>query len=357
MDERSLMRIHGDAQVRQGMVDLAVNVRGTCPPAFVGDRLRARIADLASYPAKDAEDAATLAVARRHGRDPSEVLLLAGAAEGFALLPRLSPRLAAVVHPSFTEPDLALVDAGIPVHRVILDEPWSLAGAVIPDAADLVVVGNPTNPTSVLHPAEGIRRLLRPGRVVVVDEAFMDTVPGEPESLSGESLPGLLVLRSLTKSFALAGLRCGYVLGEAPLLARLADSRPAWPLGTLQLEAIEACCSPEAIEWTAVEAGVIGAERAEMVGLLTAAGWRVRDAAASFVLAEPPRGWGSAGDVRVRAFAAGVAVRRCDTFPGLDGERLLRLAVRPCPQVLALLEAAAPSVGREAGKDTEEGLR
>jgi len=47
-------------------------------------------------------------VAARHGRTPEEVLPLAGAAEGFAMLPRLRPRLAAVIHPSFTEPEVAL---------------------------------------------------------------------------------------------------------------------------------------------------------------------------------------------------------------------------------------------------------
>ena len=54
----------------------------------------------------------------------------------------------------------------------------------MPDEADLVVVGNPTNPTSVLHAREQILALRRPGRIVVVDEAFADAVPGEPESLA-----------------------------------------------------------------------------------------------------------------------------------------------------------------------------
>ncbi|WP_162891034.1 hypothetical protein [Aeromicrobium sp. A1-2] len=48
----------------------------------------------------------------------------------------------------------------------------------MPEDADLVVLGNPTNPTSVLHAEQTVRQLLRPGRVVVVDEAFMDSVPG-----------------------------------------------------------------------------------------------------------------------------------------------------------------------------------
>ena len=99
-------------------------------------------------------------------------------------------------------------------------------------AADLVVVGNPTNPTGVLHPAGDLRALRRPGRVLVVDEAFMDAVPGEPESLIGSDLEGLLVLRSLTKTWGLAGLRAGYVVGDPALVAALRAVQPPWSVST-----------------------------------------------------------------------------------------------------------------------------
>src|SRR5690606_21216488 len=92
----------------------------------------------------------------------------------------------------------------------------------VPDDADLVVLGNPTNPTGVLHPAEDILRLRRPRRVVVVDEAFMDTVEGETESLAGHRRRGLLVVRSLTKHWSIPGIRAGYVLGSDRCIAGLA---------------------------------------------------------------------------------------------------------------------------------------
>ena len=111
------------------------------------------------------------------------------------------------------------------MHHVVLKPPFGLAGAAVPDDADLVVVGNPTNPTSVLHTREQFLALRRPGRIVVVDEAFADSIPGEPQSLAGDALPDVLVLRSLTKTWALAGLAGGLCAGSPELLARLTAQR------------------------------------------------------------------------------------------------------------------------------------
>ena len=79
-------------------------------------------------------------------------------------------------------------------------------------------------------------------RVTVVDEAFMDAVPGEPESLAAASIPGLVVIRSLTKTWGLAGLRVGYVLAGASLIEQLAAVQPHWPVSTPALAAAIACC-------------------------------------------------------------------------------------------------------------------
>src|SRR5271165_2642308 len=317
-------RYHGDQAAGPGMLDFAVNVRHAQPPAWLIQRLAARLSDLARYPGVDDQCAAISAVSVRHGRAHDEVALLNGAAEGFALLPNLRPTLAAVIAPSFTEPAVALKSAGVRVHHVVLERPFGLAGAQVPDDADLVVVGNPTNPTSVLHSREQILALRRPGRIVVVDEAFADSVPGEPESLAEDPRPDVLVLRSLTKTWSLAGLRVGYALGAPALLRRIAAARPHWPVGTLQLEALTACCAPEAVEEAAAGARRLVAMRTEMVAALAGHGFPVVDGRGPFVLFAVP----DAQLARKHLDARGIAVRRCDTFVGLDGQ-YLRAAVRP----------------------------
>lgn len=320
----SRARYHGDQDVLPGMLDFAVNVRHVQPPSWLIAQLGARLTDLAHYPGSAEVRAAQDAAAARHGRAAAEVLPLAGAAEGFALLPNLRPRRAALIAPSFTEPEAALTAAGIPVHHVVLPPPFILDAARVPEDADLVVVGNPTNPTSVLHSREQLLALRRPGRIVVVDEAFADAVPGEPESLAGDALPDVLVLRSLTKTWALAGLRVGYALGSLEVLTRLTAQRAHWAVGTLQLTAIAACCSPRAVAEAAADAARLAATRAAMVAGLASVGVDVVAGRAPFVLFRSP----DAELIRNRLAGSGIAVRRCDTFVGLDAT-YLRVAVRP----------------------------
>ncbi|OOK72305.1 aminotransferase class I and II family protein [Mycobacterium kansasii] len=207
--------------------------------------------------------------------------------------------------------------------HVVLEPPFGLAGVAVPEAADLVVVGNPTNPTSVLHTREQLLALRRPGRILVVDEAFADSVPGEPESLAGDCLADVLVLRSLTKTWSLAGLRVGYALGAPDVLARLTARRAHWPVGTLQLAAIAACCAPEAVAEAAAGAQRLVALRAAMVAGLNSVGATVVDGCAPFVLFGMP----DAERIRNDLHHKRIAVRRCDTFVGL-GDRYLRAAVR-----------------------------
>jgi histidinol-phosphate aminotransferase len=323
------LRHHGDFDVPPGLVDLAVNVRADTPPDWLVQRLRG--VDLARYPN---QDVAVKAVAERHGRSPDEVLLTAGAAEAFVLLARaLTPARPAVIHPQFTEPEVALRDVGADVQRVTLPPPFVLDVDAVPADADLVLLGNPTNPTSVLHPRELIRSLRRRDRLVVVDEAFADCVPGEPESLAEG--PDLLVVRSLTKTWGLAGVRAGYVLGPADVIDRLRRAQPHWPVNSLALEACVACSTPAAVAEAAAWAGRLTVDRADLeVRLAALPGVSVvANARASFLLvrADVPRIW---EPLRERGFA----VRRGDTFPGLDAY-WFRVAVRDGATSTALVRA------------------
>ena len=315
------LRHHGDAEATPGLLDLAVNVRGTAPPDWLKGRLVRALDALGAYPD---QRAAVAAVRRRHGRPEDEVLLTAGAAEAFVLLARaLRPRHAVCVHPGFTEPEAALRAAGHDVDRLLLAPPYVLDPAQVPGTADLVVVGNPTNPTGVVH--DRLAELCRPGRTVVVDEAFADAVPGEPSSLAGRSdLPGLVVVRSLTKTWALAGLRVGYLLAEAGLVARLREAQPLWAVSSLGLTALDTCLARGPVAAARRDAEGIAVQRAALEQALTAAGVEVSPGSqAPYLLCRVP----GRPDVRDALREQRIAVRRGDTFPGLTAEHW-RTAVR-----------------------------
>ncbi|GAA5028594.1 Rv2231c family pyridoxal phosphate-dependent protein CobC [Actinopolymorpha pittospori] len=318
------LRHHGDSEVGPGLVDLAVNVRAGTPPTWLRDVLVRSLEEVAAYPDSTT---ARAAVAARHGRPVEEVLLTAGAAEAFVLLARaLRPRRPTVVHPQFTEPEAALRAAGHDVDRVLLPPPFHLDPALVPDDADLLVVGNPTNPTSVLHPARTLAALARPGRTILVDEAFADCVPGEAESLAGRrDLPGVVVVRSLTKTWGLAGLRVGYVLADASTVDRLAAVQPLWPVSAPALAAAAACVGERAVAEADAWARVLAGDRDYLAGLLRDVPGVdvVPESSASFLLVRIA----DAAAVRVALRERGFAVRRGDTFPGL-GTDWLRLAVR-----------------------------
>jgi nicotinate-nucleotide--dimethylbenzimidazole phosphoribosyltransferase len=315
---------HGDREAGPGYTDLAVNVRTEPMPPWLAEPLRRSLSLLSAYP----DDLlARQAIARRHERASDEVLLTAGAAQAFTLVAQgLRVRRPLVIHPQFTEPEAALRAAGYAVERLILKPPFELDPAAVPDDADLVMVGNPTNPTSVLHPVAVIERLARPGRVLVVDEAFADTIAGEPGSVAHRrDLPGLLVVRSLTKTWGLAGLRIGYALGAPDLLARLRAVAPLWPVSTPGLAAAIACSSEEARQAADEIAATIAAERSHVLNALRAlpAVTVAAEPASSFVLVHIP----GAAQIRSELRRRGWAVRRGDTFPGL-GADWLRIAVR-----------------------------
>ncbi|WP_184292542.1 cobyrinate a,c-diamide synthase [Nocardiopsis algeriensis] len=326
------LRHHGDVEARGGLLDFAVNVYAGERPAWLDRALRESLGRAAVYP--DPEPARA-AIARRHARRPAEVLPTAGAAEAFTLIARLRPwRRPVVVHPQFTEPHAALEQAGHTVTSVLCTagDGFAFDPAAVPGDADLVMIGNPTNPTGVLHPAAALRRLCRPGRLVVVDEAFMDAVPEEPESLVGERAEGLVVLRSLTKHWSIPGIRAGYVVGDEAAVRDLGRAQTPWSVSAPAIAATVACTGEEAVPEALERARALDGQRTFLETGLREAGLEFVPSLAPFVLVRVGEG------VHARLREQGIAVRRADTFPGLDAS-WVRVAVRPPETTRHLLAA------------------
>ena len=334
------LRTHGDTLVRPGDTDHAVNVLAGGPPAWLRAALAEALEDVSAYPR---EDDTIAALAALHGRSPEEVVPTNGAAQALWLLPAaLRPRLAACVHPGFTETEAALRAHGVPVARVLRSPAagFALDPSAVPEAADLVVVGNPASPSGTLDPAAALLALRRPGRTVVVDEAFMDLVPGESASLVGEPLPDVVVVRSMTKSLAIPGLRAGYAVAPAALADRLRAVRPPWSCNALALAALRAMAQrPEALAAAAERAqrerADLEARLAEVPGLQT---W---PAAANYLLVRVRDG----AAVAQRLRDSGIAVRPAGSFPGLTTDDL-RITARAPADNERLAGALAEAIAR-----------
>lgn len=337
------LRQHGDRLVRPGDADHAVNVDAQGPPSWLTDALAGVLLErqLTRYPdERDAEQA----LARLYGCDASEVVATNGAAQALWLLPAAQrPRLAACVHPLFTEAEAALHAHGVPVVRVHRDpaDDFALDPEAVPEAADLVIVGNPAAASGTLAARETVLALRRPGRVVVVDEAFIDMVPGERESVLGSGHDDLIVVRSFTKSLSVPGLRCGAAIAAPALAARLRDVRPPWSVNAFSIAALVALgAHPEELAARAERASVERSDLVQRLGELPDV--RAWPSAANHVLIEVPSGPRVASALR----AARIAVRPCGSFPGLTDDHL-RLTARDAEAnarlVDALREALAPA--------------
>ena len=333
------LRSHGDTLVRPGDADHAVNVLAGGPPPWLREALAQALDEVGAYPR---EDDAVAGLAALHGRAPEEIVPANGAAQALWLLPAaLRPRLAACVHPGFTETEAALRAHGVPVARVLRDPArgFALDAAAVPEAVDLVVVGNPASPSGTLDSATALLALRRPGRTLVVDEAFMDLVPGETASLVREPLPDVVVVRSMTKSLAVPGLRAGYAVAPKPLADRLRAVRPPWSCNVLALAALRAMAQrPDALAAAAVRAQ---RERADLERRLAAVpGVQTWPAAANYVLVRVRDG----AAVAARLRDAGIAVRPAGTFPGLTADDL-RITARAPGDNERLAGALAQAVG------------
>ncbi|HEY5197823.1 MAG TPA: bifunctional adenosylcobinamide kinase/adenosylcobinamide-phosphate guanylyltransferase [Solirubrobacteraceae bacterium] len=333
------LRRHGDLDVRQGDADHAVNVVAGGPPRWLRAALDAALDGVRSYPR---EDRAIAALADLHGRQPAEIVPTNGAAEALWLLPAaLRPTLAVCVHPGFTESEAALRAHRVPTVRVLRDpaRDFLLDPTAVPDAADLVIVGNPASPSGTLDPASAILGLRRPGRTIVVDEAFMDLVPGQPCSVVRDRVDDVVVIRSLTKALGVPGLRVGYAVAGAGIADRLRAVRPPWSANVLALAALGA-----AAEHTAEIAEIAARASAEREDLherlARLAGVRVWPGVANFVLVAVDDGPAVVAALR----AERVAVRPAGSFPGLDS-RHIRVTARDPVANARVASALAAAVG------------
>lgn len=306
------------------LLDFSANLNPLGPPAGVTALLQKATPNLiAAYPDSEAPRLRALLCARHGAPEPSLVLGPGGASLLFLALRALAPRRVLVPQPCFREQPRAVAACGaelvpVPMEGLRLD----LKHLELPEG-DALLLTNPHNPTGqMLSRCElGSWILEHPSLAVIVDEAFMDYAP--QESLLPRILerPHTVVLRSLTKFFAMPGLRVGYAFADAITAARMADLQESWPVGQLELLAAEAALRDQEYEDRTLKAF-----RKDLPGFqdeLQALGLCPLPSRAPFVLTPVP---GSATTLARVLEVEGILVRTCARWPGL-GDGYLRLAL------------------------------
>lgn len=310
-----MKRAHG-GMTNGGVLDFSASINPLGFPPSVR-RVLDRTAELVvRYPHPDARPLRE-ALARRHQISPACILVGNGSAELIYLLVR-DLRIAVFV-PAFTEYEDAAASA-MPV-------PWSQ----FPRApnADAIVVGNPNNPTGHLTRPEQILRL--PG-LVIVDEAFMDFVGDEASLVRyAAETKRVIVVRSLTKFYALPGLRLGYIVAHPKVIARLRERQPPWSVnGIAQAAGIAALEDAGFAERTRIFIRETRDDLRHKIPLESL------PSEANFLLCRTPK------DLVEPLAERGIAVRDCSSFTGLDRNHL-RVAVR-LPEENARLVSAMKEV-------------
>jgi histidinol-phosphate aminotransferase len=245
------------------------------------------------------------AAAARYGVDPGELLVGAGADEILDLLGKafIPPGGAAnVPTPSYAMFTVVTAQRGARVLAVprrpasdgfALDGPAIRAAASAQDA-HLIWLCSPNNPTALPEPEGTIERLLdelhadadaagRSTPVVVLDEAYAEFIDQSLVDLRSR-YPRLVVVRTLSKAYALAGLRVGFAVARPEVIAALAIYRPPGSVSVVSLAAGEAVLRDDAVAPAAVAR--IVAERERLASGLTAAGWTVLPSRTNFLLVD-----------------------------------------------------------------------
>ena len=259
-------------------------------------------------------------LAGRVGVPPNRVIVTAGADDAIdracrAYLAR--GRTMILPEPTFEMFDQFAALAGGSLKRVPWrDGPFPLAGflAAVDDATAVITVVSPNNPTGAVASATDVRRLAQaaPGAVVLLDHAYVEYAD-EDLTAAVTDLPNVVVLRTLSKAWGLAGCRIGYAVGSPEVVARLRCAGAPYPVAGPSI-ALALRCLAEGDAALHAPVACVREERSKLRARLAALGIDAPPSQANFILAE-------CGDrapfLRAALASLGVIVRHFPNRPGL----------------------------------------
>jgi threonine-phosphate decarboxylase len=330
------------------LADFSASINPLGPAPGVREALSASFDRIVHYPDREAAELRR-ALAGFHGIDVSLIAVSNGSTELIYLLPRIvEGRRGLIVAPAFSEYARSLEKSGWTAEYFTLspadgfDFSLESLAARLEEGFDLLFLCNPANPTGALLPlavVEKIHSLCRnAGTFLVIDEAFMDFCEAESAKRLICAAGGGVVLRSMTKFYAIPGLRLGYAMGPAEVIGRFSSCLEPWSVNTpAQVAGVASLADPAyhalTIRHNAEERGFLAR------GLSSLPGPVPYPSAANYLLVELRNGL-SASQLRDELLRKRILIRDCSNFTGLDG-RFFRVAVHGRDDNRRLLAALA----------------
>ena len=332
------------------VVDFSASISPLGPPAGLWEVLQK--VDLTTYP--DPENLALREELSRQLGTPEETILVGnGSTEIIHLLARafLSPatgeaaKSALLLTPTYGEYVGACRLAGASIFNCNANfqpeaaSPFSwdmedVAEHIAAQRATLTFVCNPNNPTGVYLDEHAIGLLAEAadeaGGLLVVDEAYVNFVADRWDSLPLAGGPPVVILRSMTKDYALTGLRLGYAVASPEVIGRLASFQPDWSVNSLAQAAGLHALRDDSYLARAREA--VQRSKKMLTKRLNESGYQVLPSPANFLLVEV----GDGRMMREQLLRRGLVVRDCASF-GLPAH--IRIGIRPEADCIKLAEA------------------
>lgn len=319
------------------LIDFSSNINPYGPLSGVEKAIVASLKGIANYPDPESRELRE-ALGDYLGVSPSNILVGNGSADLIHfLVHRFRPRRVLIPSPTFCEYELAVeAIGGEVVYLDLMPGDFSLDTETVLERlneVEMIFLCNPNNPTGNLLPRDRLEPIIERAEgldvTVVVDEAFMDFLEDrEDHSLIKEAArrKDVLVLGSLTKFFALPGLRLGYVVGREDLVAKLALCKEPWSVNHFAQIAGVAALSDE--RFIARSRKLIARERESLYeDLLRMDHLKPRPSQANFILVELEHPILNSTRLREELERGAIMIRDCCSFRGL-GEKFIRVAVR-----------------------------
>ncbi|MFC7678391.1 threonine-phosphate decarboxylase CobD [Paenibacillus sp. GCM10028914] len=318
-------------------LDFSANINPLGPPVQVLKKLEQALSSIIRYPDPGHRQFKQI-LGRKLNVNVDNICVGNGAAECMSLiLLGLHPQKVGIIEPCFSEYRQLAEQFDIEVYSVRgrQDLDWKASLQDISDLlqrVDLLFIGQPNNPNGVQYNLKELLQLAelaeQSNTYLVVDEAFIDFIPAEQQASLLPMLdkyPHTLLVRSMTKFYAIPGLRLGYTLAHPEVIRSMTRKQVTWSVNGLALLAGEAALDCDQ-EYEQETMDLIAKERDVLIHGLRALGCDVSPGEANFLLVRLPDPW-RAIEMQRELGLRGILIRSCAMYPGLE-EGHVRIAVK-----------------------------